>query len=97
MEEIGVIAYKSKINPDYQVHIVYNNYAEYDLIKKSLSEMNNSIGHFGTIRNTLGMSTKVSTAGGDPEEEEEEKKDPRAYSPSYPPTHTHTLARCRST
>lgn len=44
MEEIGVIAYKSKINPDYQVHIVYNNYAEYDLIKKSLSEMNNSIG-----------------------------------------------------
>ena len=44
MEEIGVIAYKSKINPDYQVHIVYNDYAEYDLIKKSLSEMNNSIG-----------------------------------------------------
>jgi len=60
-----------------------------DALHTSL-EMNNSIGHFGTIRNTLGMSTKVRTAGGDLEEEEEEEKDARAYSPTYPPTHTHT-------
>jgi len=44
MDTTGIIAYNSKINPDFQVFVVYNDSAQYSEIREYLTELNNSIG-----------------------------------------------------
>lgn len=44
MDTTGLVAYNSKINPDFQVFVVYSDSTEYSNIKEYLTELNNSIG-----------------------------------------------------
>lgn len=44
MDTTGIVAYNSKINPDFQVFVVYSDSNQYSEIKEYLTKLNNSIG-----------------------------------------------------
>jgi hypothetical protein len=44
MDTTGIIAYSSRINPDFQVFVVYSDSEQYSEIHEYLTKLNNSIG-----------------------------------------------------
>lgn len=44
MDTTGIVAYNSKVNPDFQVFVVYNDSVQYSEIREYLTKLNDSIG-----------------------------------------------------
>lgn len=44
MDTTGIVAYNSKVNPDFQVLVVYNDSEQYSEIREYLTKLNDSIG-----------------------------------------------------
>jgi len=43
-QNLNVVVYPSKVNPDFTVHVVYKEHEGYKTIRESLEKLNNSIG-----------------------------------------------------
>lgn len=44
MDTTGIVAYNSKVNPDFQVFVVYSDSEQYSEIREYLTKLNDSIG-----------------------------------------------------